>query len=210
MSILKSKIALTLKLKNKPLLEKPSTLNIQSYSSPLVKIEEETDISQSPPDLKDENLKSTSPSSSTSEGIQLKKTISCPDSVSPSNIMKNYCRGIVCFVLSRIAITYIKPLLQKQGLTLQAFNEFIRLRRKKLNCIKQLREIILIKPNDRKEVAIMKEVFKEACIIFLKYFSPNWIYNSNITNKYAHIKYRFKILRRVKNPHLFTYLKGFD
>jgi len=55
----------------------------------------------------------------------------------------------------------------------------------------------------------LKKVFQEICIIFLKFFCVNWLYNSKISEKIAHLKYRFKLLRRVRNPQYFTYLKDF-
>ena len=124
--------------------------------------------------------------------------------------MKNYCRGIANFAVSQMAVSYLKPLLQKHHIELDAFRKFIRAKKSKINCIKQLREMLLISETEKREVAAMKTVFKEITIIFLKYFIPNWVYNSKITDKFAHLKYRFKILRRVKNPIYFTYLQEFN
>jgi len=128
---------------------------------------------------------------------------------SGNNIMKNYCRGILNFALSRMAVTYLKPILAKYYMNLEDFRKFVNARKTKTNCIKKLREMLLIKPEDNHELAAVKSIFQEIAIIFLKYFVPNWIYNSKISDKYAHLRYRNKILRRVKNPHHFTYLQGF-
>ena len=132
------------------------------------------------------------------------------DHTSSNNIMKNYCRGITNFALSSMAVPYLLPLLQKRSVDLDTFRKFIKAKKSKINCIKQLRGMLLVTQNDEKQIAAMKRIFKEITIIFLKFFSPNWIYNSNIADKSAHLKYRFKILRRVKEPHYFTYLQGFD
>jgi len=126
------------------------------------------------------------------------------------NIMKNYCRGIINFALSRIAIKYLMPLLLEQKSDLETFRKFIHSRKNKINCIKQLRKALLAIQEDNVEITAMKNIFKEITIIFLKFFAPNWIYNSKISDKYAHLSYRFKILRRVKNPQHFTYLHGFE
>lgn len=153
---------------------------------------------------------STSLSSTTCTGSQKKKKLYSNDISTPTNIMKNYCRGMIYFALSDMAIKYLLPLLQKHQIKLETFKAFIKVKKSKINCIKQLRGMLLVTQDDRKEVAALKKIFKEITIIFLKYFSPNWIYNSKITDKYAHLKYRFKILRRVKNQIYFTYLQGFD
>ena len=55
----------------------------------------------------------------------------------------------------------------------------------------------------------MKRVFKAIGIIFIRDFTVNWVYNSKIADKLTHLKYRFKMLRRVQNPEFFTYLEDF-
>jgi len=126
------------------------------------------------------------------------------------NIMKNYCRGIINFVLSPIALKYLNPLLHTHEIDPETFRKFIRSRKSKINCIKQLRKALLPVQEDTLAISILKVIFKEITIVFLKFFAPNWIYNSKISDKYAHLKYRFKILRRVRNPEHFTYLHGFE
>jgi len=127
-----------------------------------------------------------------------------------NNIMKNYCRGITNFSLSRLAVPYLMPLLQKHKIELERFRKFLQNKKSNINCIKQLRQMLLISPNDSAEATSIKNIFKDLTIIFLKYFAPNWIYNTKIIDKFAHLKFRFKILRRVKEPLYFTYLQGFD
>lgn len=53
-----------------------------------------------------------------------------------------------------------------------------------------------------------KTLFKETCIVFIKYFAVNWVFASKVSYKTEHIKFRFKLLRRVKNPKMFTYMKN--
>ena len=48
---------------------------------------------------------------------------------SPTNIMKNYCRGIIYFALS---VKYLLPLLQKHKIKLETFKGFIRAKKAKL------------------------------------------------------------------------------
>ena len=141
---------------------------------------------------------------------QSKSLVHSPKSQSSNNIMKNYCRGIVNFARSPMALPYLLPLLKTHKLELGTFKDFIKLKKTKINCIKKLREILLISPNDKDEIIAIKVIFREITIIFLKFFAPNWIYSSQISDKYSHLKYRFKILRRVRNPLYFTYLQGYD
>jgi len=112
--------------------------------------------------------------------------------------------------LSKIAVFYLNPMLEQSQIDLETYLRFIKLRKNKINCIKQLRNVLLINHDDNDEIAALKTIFKDITIIFLKYFVPNWIYNSNITGKFAHLQYRLKMLRRVRNPLYFTYLQGHE
>jgi len=68
---------------------------------------------------------------------------------------------------------------------------------------------LLVTSEDSAEVAAYKRVFQGLSIIFVKFFSVNWIFSGKLFNKLAHLQCRLKILRRIKNPEHFTYFKGF-
>ena len=125
------------------------------------------------------------------------------------NIIKNYGRAMANFALSSLATPYLETILPKFGSNLITFQSFLRKKKKSVNCIKKLREILPIEANKRAPNFAEKLVFKEICVIFLKNFSVNWLFNSKIDNKATHLNYRFKILRRIKDPDHFTYLKDF-
>jgi len=209
MSILKVKIA---KIRSKYAENSPSFSNKETQSDLSEESENRNKLSHSPFKLIDVNNDSLSIiSSPPALNIRLRKnSINSQEHKASSNIMKNYCRGITNFASSFMAVPYLLPLLKKHQIDLETFRKFIQAKKSKINCIKQLRGMLLVMPNDKEQVAAMKEVFKEITIVFLKYFVPNWIYNTKIVGKYEHLKYRFKILRRVKEPHYFTYLQGFD
>jgi len=207
MSILKAKIRVIQKQRQEKLLHKSFNKDNQRN---LEQVRENNNFYDTPLIARHKILKDMNLSSPMSEISRKEKAVNIHDNHSPSNIMKNYCRGITNFVLSDLAIKYLVPLLEKHQLELETFRVFILAKKPKINCIKQLRGLLLVKKDDREEMAAMKDIFREITIIFLKYFSPNWIYNTRIADKYAHLKYRFKVLRRVKNPIYFTYLQGFD
>ena len=217
MRILKTKIAMARKSKDETLLRKSRQTSQSSKLSQINKsnfeeIKRKGTFPQSSLSFDFPCLSSThsSPSSSL-EGTPRRKNSSGSHELQVSNnIMKNYCRGIINFSLSNLAITYLIPLLQKHQIELQTFRKFIQAKKSKINCIKQLRQMLLVTPNDNAVTASVKSIFKDLTIIFLKFFAPNWIYNTKIIDKFAHLKFRFKILRRVKEPLHFTYLQGFD
>jgi len=125
------------------------------------------------------------------------------------NIIKNYGRAMANFALSPLARPYLKAILPKCGSSPTTFQAFMKKKKRSANCIKKLREMLPSEANRGAPNYAEKLVFQELCVIFMKIFSVNWLFNSKIDNKLAHLSYRFKILRRIKDPDHFTYLKDF-
>jgi len=125
------------------------------------------------------------------------------------NIIKNYGRAMTNFALSPLAAPYLKTILPKFGSNPITFQGFLKEKKRSVNCIKKLREILPIETSKSAPNFTEKLVFQELCVIFLKNFSVNWLFSSKIDNKATHLNYRFKILRRIKDPDHFTYLKDF-
>ncbi len=71
--------------------------------------------------------------------------------------------------------------------------------------ISSLRALLLADDEDEEMIIAIKEAFQYSAEIFVKYFSVNWIYNSKVGDKKNHLKARFKILRRIREPEYFTY-----
>ena len=139
--------------------------------------------------------------------IEIPKTLTPKGSTSCKNIMKNYSRVFTVFALSPMALPYLRPLLESQKLELPFFLEFIESRKRAANCISGLRDLLLlVTEDDSKEVAEMKIIFQKICVIFLKFFCLNWLYNGKIVDRIAHLRYRLKMLRRVLSPAEFTHL----
>ena len=127
---------------------------------------------------------------------------------SSKNIVKNYGRALTNFALSKTAIPYLLPFLQKEKIELKEFREFISSRKDKINCIVKLRELLLVKKEDTEKIASIRRIFQKISEIFIKFFSVNWIYSSSkLYDKMTHIKCRFKLLRRIRDPENFTYFE---
>ena len=216
MRILKTKIVLAQKRKDESFLRISRTLSGKIKQINQLNfcegIKKKNNIPKASLSLELHSVCSTSASSNPSVGEtpRRKNSSGSQELQVSNNIMKNYCRGIINFSLSRLAISYLLPLLKKHQVELESFRRFIQAKKSKINCIKQLRQMLLVTPNDNAVTASVKSIFKDLTIIFLKFFAPNWIYNTKIIDKFAHLKFRFKILRRVKEPLYFTYLQGFD
>ncbi len=128
-----------------------------------------------------------------------------------NNVMKNYANAMVNFALSRIAEPYLyqSPLVRK--MPLQLFRQLLASKKRNTNSIKNFRKLLVIdEDQDSEETKTSKGLFKEACTVFLKYFWVNWIYHSKLDDKSKYLKYRGRLLRRVQNPELFTYLETFS
>jgi len=124
--------------------------------------------------------------------------------------MKNYGRAMTNFAISTTAKTFLRPILERLQIELPAFHKYIEERKKSANCIKKLRQMLPFDHEVNTPEYSFKKAFQEICIKFLKFFCVNWLYNSKISEKITHLKYRFKILRRIRDPQFFTYLKDFN
>lgn len=135
---------------------------------------------------------------------------SCPNGNS-KNIVKNYGKALCAFSASDIAIPYLESIVAKRGyqnlIEIPGFVGFIKGQKESVNSIESLRRLLVGNKNDAEEVLAYKIIFKELSTIFLKYFAVNWIFGGKLTHKNAHLKYRFKMLRRIQDPENFTYLK---
>jgi hypothetical protein len=146
----------------------------------------------------------------TSKGLPLSKP--SYDVKSTKNIVKNYGRAITSFALSSLGFPYLEEILRRDfpGIDLAKFTSYISERRDTLDCMERLKKFLLVSENDSEEEVSFKEIYKKLGEIFIKYFSVNWIFNGKLTYTQAHLDFRFKMLRRLKNPELFTYLRSFQ
>ncbi len=138
-----------------------------------------------------------------SEGKELK------GATSAKNIIKNYGRALQNFATSHMVVPYLLPKIESEQVSLKDFRKFFYSKKKQVRSIAGLRSLLLITPGDDRQTAAFKKIFREISIIFIKFFSVNWIFSGKLLNKIAHLKCRYKMLRRIKNPETFTYLKGF-
>jgi len=127
-----------------------------------------------------------------------------------NNVMKNYANAMVTFALSRMAEPYLSKSPLVRAMPVQWFRQILVSKKRKVNCIKSFRELLVIdESQDSEEIKTFKGLFRAACKAFLKHFWVNWIYNSKLDDKSKYLRYRGRLLRRVENPELFTYLEAF-
>jgi hypothetical protein len=143
------------------------------------------------------------------KGNTSQSKISEHDVKSTKNIIKNYGRAICNFILDPISLPYLEDIirLDKEEVKLEDFIAYIAERKGNVTSMEKFQRILVAKDSDNKEEVAFKRIFKKVSEIFVKYFSVNWIYSGRMLYKRAHLDFRFKMLRRLRNPELFTYLK---
>ena len=128
-----------------------------------------------------------------------------------TKIVRNYAKALCTFAYSDMAAVYLKEIIHDryQGeAELTSFQKYIKDKKGKTASISSLRELLMIKESDSNKEKIYKQIFTEISVIFIKFFSVNWIFSGKVKYRLEHIKYRHKMLRRIKNPEFFTYLKS--
>lgn len=132
----------------------------------------------------------------------------CPNGNS-KNIVKNYGRALCAFATSSIAAPYIHNIMTENDffVDIQIFGDYIKTKKEKINSIESLKELLIASEKDEQNTCFYKQIFQKVSIIFLKYFSVNWIFSGRLMHKRAHLDFRFKMLRRIQNPEYFTYLR---
>jgi len=126
---------------------------------------------------------------------------------STKNIVKNYGKAICGFAASNLALPYLEPLIGEQNVKYSDFVQYANKKKDTIDSIENFKLVFLETDKDTQKEKFYKRLLKKMGEVFIKYFSVNWIFSGKMTYKEAHLKYRFKMLRRVLNPERFTFLK---
>jgi hypothetical protein len=127
------------------------------------------------------------------------------------NIIKNYGKALCTFASSKLALPYIENVIEQKGykgIHIRKFMEHMKHKKETTSSMDSIRRLLIEELGDTDEQKKWKDIFKELSIIFMKYFSVNWIFGGKLLHKRAHLKFRFKMLRRIQHPEFFTYLKA--
>jgi len=124
------------------------------------------------------------------------------------NIPINYGKAIASFAISPLAVPYLERFLNEEKLTTKEFVEIIGGSKEGIRGIDSLRAMLLInEEKDSEKIMLCKKAFQWIGEIFIKYFSVNWIIHGRMTHKMTYLKYRHKMLRRIRLPEHFTYVR---
>jgi len=133
------------------------------------------------------------------------------NSVRGTKIVRNYAKALCSFAYSDMALGYLQTIILKQydnKVDTDGFRKYIKEKKGNTASISSLRGLLMETNHDSDKERIFKQIFAEISIIFIKFFSVNWIFSGKVKYRLEHVKYRHRMLRRIRNPEHFTYLKS--
>ncbi len=124
--------------------------------------------------------------------------------LSSKNVAKNYGRAICNFILSPLSEPYLIPLMEHYQIEERCFRKYVHDKRDGIVGMHELKGLLLIQNKDSVKIIGFKKSAQSLAETFIKFFSVNWIFSGKLTYKMEYLKFRNKLLRRVRNPELFT------
>ena len=115
------------------------------------------------------------------------------------NMIKNYGRAIANFASSSLAIPYMDNLTKGIKFDHASFMNFSLSLRDFIQNDETLKLVIIPQEGDSEEDSTFKRIFRELAIVFIKYFSFNWIFNGRLQYKQEYLKFRGNMLRKLRN-----------
>ncbi|CAD8062212.1 unnamed protein product [Paramecium sonneborni] len=146
--------------------------------------------------LRGKRHKHTSDSSESFRISRKKKTSKVNDT---KNITKNYSKAIISYIFNNPEL--VQKMMSKQRYV--DFVNFLKNKKNQMTNIKQLRDLWV----DGGKNAEFNRVFRIISQQFLKTQAVSYVYNSRISNTQWHLKYRFNLLRALKEPENFKFIK---
>lgn len=132
-----------------------------------------------------------------------------PSAPRPGKMVRNYAQAICTFASSHLAVPYLETIIDRDypgKMEISSFQTSIKAKKKNTFTIAAFRDLLLVHPTDCEYEVIHKKLFAEIAEVFIKYFSVNWIFGSKVRQRDEHLKCRYKMLRRIRDPEHFTYL----
>jgi len=132
-----------------------------------------------------------------SQGQRNKTQLNSSDPNSTKNIAKNFGKAICNFAYSELSLPYLTPLLKEKQIEQKDFRRFAVKAKDKIDGLFSFRSVLMISENESKKTKAIKEIFKSIGVIFIKFFSVNWIFHGKIFHKRTHLNFRFKMKNSV-------------
>ena len=179
----------------------------EEFDSDCIEIKVECDMIIKKEEYNDYPIKNQKPKPTIKRGRKPKQSSSKP-LTGVKNVVKNYGKAMCSFAYSEMAKPYLQVIVKRHNITIQEFSEWVQNYKERVDSIESLRWLLLALPSDEESIRACKRVFQNISEIFLRFFCVNWIYSGKLRHKQTHLNFRTKMLRRVRNPELFTYLQN--
>jgi hypothetical protein len=127
--------------------------------------------------------------------------------LSLKNVAKNYGRAICKFALCSVGENYLQQHAAELDVNIADFKNYLKEKKETLDGVENFRELLLIRGIESQKLKKHKLLFQRLCEIFIKYFSVNWIFGGKLNYKQEYLRLRFKMLRRIQNPEIFTVIR---
>jgi len=88
-----------------------------------------------------------------------------------------------------------------------AFQKYVVKMKEIIGGIRSFRQILVIdEDKDTSDEVKYKKIYRGLAEVFIKCFSVNWIIHGRMAHKDVYLKYRFRMLSKIRNPEDFTCL----
>lgn len=135
-----------------------------------------------------------------------KKQLNRRQKLANKNIIKNFGRAIANFASSNLAIPYLEDMKELKKDNLKGFINYALEMRGFIQNIDTFKESLVITDQDGKMKILFKQVFRKIAIVFMKYFSVNWIFSGKTLYKQEYLNFRGSLLRKIYDPESFISL----
>jgi hypothetical protein len=135
-----------------------------------------------------------------------KKQLNRRQKLANKNIIKNFGRAIANFASSNLSLPYLDDIKELKKEHYKGFINYALEMRGFIQNIDTFKESLVTTDQDSKLKILYKQVFRKIAIIFMKYFSVNWIFSGKTLYKQEYLNFRGSLLRKIVDPDSFITL----
>ncbi len=113
------------------------------------------------------------------------------------NMIINYGKAIFSFAMSDMAKKYIDQHFSNEKIDPTTFKDFLVEIKPRITGYNNFEAVFAVDEKDSEEIALYRRVLRILGVVFVKYFSVNWIFHGKVSHKMVYLKHRFSVLRRI-------------
>jgi len=118
---------------------------------------------------------------------------------SQRSLNSKFIRAIYHFSLSEDASPYLKPFLAKESIEFDVFMQFVVQKTTQRNfTLSGFISGLRLLPDDAGKVVACKRIMESIGLVFMKYFSIDWIFKGKGCFKMGYLRLRSKLMRKMR------------